>query len=45
VISVCGEYWARVEGDVVSGRLTTPLLDGKGELERMSLREVREKLR
>ena len=44
-ISVCGEYWARVEGDVVSGRLTTPLPPGEGEPERMSLREVRERLR
>ena len=45
-ISVCGEYWARVEGEAVSGRLTTPLPpDGRGELERMSLGEVREKLR
>ena len=45
-ISVCGEYWAKVEGDAVSGRLTTPLPpSGQDRPEKMSLREVREKLR
>lgn len=45
-ISVCGEYWAKVNGETVTGRLNSPTPPGETDApERMSLREVREKLR
>ena len=45
VISVCGEYWARVEKDNVTGRLSSPIRQGiKNTPEKLSLEEFRKKL-
>jgi len=45
-LSVCGEYWARVENEHVTGRLSSPLPPSVTDKpEKMSLKEFREKLR
>jgi hypothetical protein len=45
-ISVCGEHWARVDGDEAVGRLLSPAPPGvKGVPERMTLSELRTRLR
>ena len=45
-ISVCGEYWAHVEGELVIGRLASTKPPGVDDtLERMTLRDLRGKLR
>ena len=45
-ISVCGEFWARVEGGSVTGRLLSPKPPGVNDtLEKMSLRELAERLK
>jgi len=44
-ISVCGEFWARVEGGNVTGRLTSRTPPGVNDIpERMSLKELKERL-
>jgi hypothetical protein len=44
-ISACGEYWARVEGDTVIGQLSRTRRSAADVPERMSLSEVRARLR
>jgi hypothetical protein len=46
VISVCGEFWARVEGDNVTGRLSSPTPPSvKDTPEKMSLKEFTDRLK
>ena len=45
-ISVCGEYWAKVENGNVTGRLSSPLPPGVTDKpETIGLKEFRERLR
>ena len=45
-ISGCGEYWARVENDNVTGRLTSPLPPAMTDKpEKISMKEFRARLR
>jgi len=45
-ISVCGEFWARVEGGNVTGRLSSPTPPGVNDTpEKMSLKEFTERLK
>ena len=45
-ISVCGDYWARVEHDNVTGRLSSPLPPSMTDKpEKIPMKEFRERLR